>query len=130
MATNVDDLDLDLDDADEAPPKSKSKLFIIIGVVVLLLGVSITATLILTGALSGDEEEVVAEQSKPDSKAEKNEKKEQKKSKAPLNYVPLDPPFVVNFTADTDVRFLQITVEVGTRVLLRCRHQASALARA
>jgi len=113
MATNVDDLDLDLDDADEAQPKSKSKLFIIIGVVVLLLGVSVTATLILTGALSGDDEEVVAEQSKVDNKAGKSEKK--KKSKAPLNYVPLDPPFVVNFTADTDIRFLQITVEVGTR---------------
>ncbi|GMQ89244.1 MAG: flagellar basal body-associated protein FliL [Gammaproteobacteria bacterium] len=114
MATNVDDLDLDLDDADQAQPKSKSKLFIIIGVVVLLLGVSITATLMLTGVLSGGDEEVVAEQGKADSKAGKSEK-EQKKSKAPLNYVPLDPPFVVNFTSDTDIRFLQITVEVGTR---------------
>ena len=38
-----------------------------------------------------------------------------KKTKAPLTYVPLDPPFVVNFNADTDIRFLQITVEVGTR---------------
>jgi len=113
MATNVDDLDLDLDDADEAQPKSKSKLFIIIGVVVLLLGVSVTATLMLTGVLSGDDEEVVAEQSKADSKAGKSKK--EKKSKAPLNYVPLDPPFVVNFTADSDIRFLQITVEVGTR---------------
>jgi len=113
MATNVDDLDLDLDDAEQAQPKSKSKLLIIAGIVVLLLGISITATLMLTGTLSGDDEEVVAEQGKTGTKAEKNKK--EKKAKAPLNYVPLDPPFVVNFTADTDIRFLQITLEVGTR---------------
>jgi flagellar FliL protein len=114
MATNVDDLDLDLDDGDQPQPKSKSKLLIIISIVVLLLGVSATATLMLTGVLSGDDEEVIAEQSETGDKAEKS-KKDKKKAKTPLNYVPLDPPFVVNFTADTDIRFLQITVEVGTR---------------
>jgi len=112
MATNVDDLDLDLDEGDQVQPKSKSKLLIIISIIVLLLAVSATATLMLTGVLSGDDEEVVAEQSET---AGKDEKVKKKKSKAPLNYVPLDPPFVVNFTADTDIRFLQITVEVGTR---------------
>ncbi|HED19784.1 MAG TPA: flagellar basal body protein FliL, partial [Gammaproteobacteria bacterium] len=64
------------------------------------------------------DEEVVAEQSKADSKADskaKKSEKKQSKSKAPLNYVPLDPPFVVNFNSDTDIRFLQITLEVGTR---------------
>jgi len=114
MATNVDDLDLDLDDGDQPQSKSKSKLLIIVGIVVLLLGVSVTATLMLTGILSGDDEEVAAEQSETGGKAEKS-KKDKKKARAPLNYVPLDPPFVVNFTADTDIRFLQITVEVGTR---------------
>jgi len=115
MATNVDDLDLDLDDGDQPQSKSKSKLLIIVGIVVLLLGVSVTATLMLTGILSGDDEEVAAEQSETGGKAEKSKKDQKKKVKAPLNYVPLDPPFVVNFTADTDIRFLQITVEVGTR---------------
>ncbi|NIA01272.1 MAG: flagellar protein [Planctomycetia bacterium] len=114
-----DDLDLDLDEGAEPAKKSKSKLFIIIGVVVLLLGVSGTATLMMTGMLSGDDEELAAEQSGTDGKAGKNKKggkeKKVKKVKAPLNYVPLDPPFVVNFTADTDIRFLQITLEVGTR---------------
>lgn len=114
MATNVDDLDLDLDDGDQPQPKSKSKLIIIVGIVVLLLAVSVTATLMLTGILSGGDEEVSAEQNETDGKAEKSNK-DKKKAKAPLNYVPLDPPFVVNFTADTDIRFLQITVEVGTR---------------
>lgn len=118
MATNVDDLDLDLDDGDQPEAKSKSKLLIIISIVVLLLGVSATATLMLTGVLSGDAEYTVDEQSETGGKAEKGKKDKKKKAKAPktpLNYVPLDPPFVVNFTADTDIRFLQITVEVGTR---------------
>jgi len=106
-----DDLELD-SDGDEAPkPKSRSKLLIIIGVVVLLLGISATATLLLTGILSGEQEGSVAEQADTGNKAAKN----QKRAKGPLNYVPMDPPFVVNFNADTDVRFLQITVEVGTR---------------
>lgn len=115
MATNVDDLDLDLDDGDQPEAKSKSKLLIIISIVVLLLGVSATATLMLTGVLSGDDEGAVAEQSETGGKAEKSEQARKKKARTPLNYVPLDPPFVVNFTADTDIRFLQITVEVGTR---------------
>jgi len=108
-----DDLDLDVEGVDEAP-KSKSKMLIIIAVVVLLLGVSAVATLVLTGILSGDEE-VVAEESASDAKADSKKSDAKKKSKAPLNYVPLDPPFVVNFNADSDIRFLQITVEVGTR---------------
>ncbi|GMQ88246.1 MAG: flagellar basal body-associated protein FliL [Gammaproteobacteria bacterium] len=118
MATNVDDLDLDLDDGDQPQPKSKSKLLIIIVVVVLLLGISVTATLMLTGILSGDEEVIAEQSSETDGKAEKSKKDKKdkkKKAKAPLNYVPLDPPFVVNFIADTDIRFLQITVEAGTR---------------
>jgi flagellar FliL protein len=103
--------DLELDSDAEKAPKSGSKLLIIIAAVVLLLGVSLTATLMLTGVLSGGQEDDVAEQAGNGKKAGKK----QKKAKAPLNYVPMDPPFVVNFNADTDVRFLQITVEVGTR---------------
>ncbi len=32
-----------------------------------------------------------------------------------VSYIPLDPPFVVNFSPDSDVRFLQVTVELTTR---------------
>jgi len=107
-----DDLDLDMEEAEEAP-KPKSKLLIIIIVVVLLLGVSAAATLMLTGMLSGDEE-VVAEEPASDGKSDKKKAKA-KKAKAPISYVPLDPPFVVNFSGDTDIRFLQVTLQVGTR---------------
>jgi len=106
-----DDLELDVDGGVAQKPKSRSKLLIIISVVVLLLGISATATILLTGVLSGDPEDTVGEQTDGDNKTAKK----QRKAKGPLNYVPMDPPFVVNFNADTDVRFLQITVEVGTR---------------
>jgi flagellar FliL protein len=107
-----DDLDLDMEGGGEAP-KSKSKLLIIILIVVLLLGVSATATLMLTGVLSSDDETLAATGTSSGEKSDKNAKK--LKTKLPLNYIPLDPPFVVNFSGDTDIRFLQITIEVGTR---------------
>ncbi len=112
-----DDLDLDMDGG-EPEPKSKSKLIIIIAVVVVLLGVSAVATLMLTGVIGGDE--AVAEQSDSGDKAGKKGKKDKKAKKskapkAPLSYVPLDPPFVVNFSGDSDIRFLQISLEAGTR---------------
>ena len=34
---------------------------------------------------------------------------------APPQYIALDPPFVVNFEADQQVRFLQVTVQLMTR---------------
>ena len=108
-----DDLDLDMEGGRNAPKsKSKSKLLIIIVVVVLLLGVSATATLMLTGVLSDDDEAAMQAQASGKSG---NGKKNVAKTRLPLNYIPLDPPFVVNFSADTDIRFLQITIEVGTR---------------
>lgn len=103
-----DDLDLDVDGADAAP-KSKSKMFIIMGIVVLFLGVSAAATLALTGVLSKEEDRSATPA------ATGKDGDQQTRSKAPLNYVPLDPAFVVNFSGDSDVRFLQVTVEVGTR---------------
>ncbi len=39
----------------------------------------------------------------------------EEKARQRLAYIPLDPPFVVNFGPDSDTRFLQITVELGTR---------------
>jgi flagellar FliL protein len=113
-----DDLDLDVDGGDEQPKSGSKKMIMIIALVVVLLGVSAAATLVLTGVLGGDDE-VVAEETDGDAKsAKKGDKKAKSKKKeprAPLSYVPLDPPFVVNFSGDTDVRFLQITVEAGTR---------------
>jgi flagellar FliL protein len=43
--------------------------------------------------------------------------KVEEKEKLPPRYVNLDPPFVVNFEAESMVRFLQVTVGVMTREL-------------
>ncbi len=102
-----DDLDLDVDGAEQDAPKSKSKLLMIIAGVVLLLGASGAATLAVTGMLSGDSEHA--------SEAARNGAGKPNKAKDPLSYVALDPPFVVNFNSDTDIRFLQISLELGTR---------------
>ncbi len=109
-----DNLDLDSDaETAVSEGKSKSKLLIIIGVAIVFLGISATATLFLTGMLSGESDSGgVAEEAAP---AKASEKDKTAKLKAPLNYVPMDPPFVVNFSGDSDIRFLQITLEVGTR---------------
>ncbi len=117
---NEDDLDLDVDGGDEKPKSGSKKMIIIIALVVVLLGVSAAATLVLTGVLGGDDTgEAVAEEtdsnSSPGKATEKKAKGKSKEPRAPLSYVPLDPPFVVNFSGETDVRFLQITLEAGTR---------------
>ena len=109
-----DDLDLDVDGAEQPASRSKSKLFIIIAGIVLLLGVSGAATLALTGMLSGDSAPA-AEEAGAAGKAPASSAAKPAKSKAPLGYVALDPPFVVNFGSDTDIRFLQVSVELGTR---------------
>lgn len=76
----------------EAQPKSKKLLFIIIAAVLVVGG---GAAFFLMGG------------KKADAKAEA--------PALPPIYVNLDPPFVVNFEAESMVRFLQVTVSVMTR---------------
>jgi flagellar protein FliL len=77
----------------EAPPKSKKLLFIILAVVLLAGGAG--AFFFLKGG-------------------HKDEAKKEAVILSPI-YVNLDPPFVVNFQADSNVRFLQVTVSIMTR---------------
>ncbi len=81
------------EEGEEAPPKSKKLLFIILAVVLLAGGGG--AWFFLKGG------------SKADAKTEA--------PVLPPIYVNLDPPFVVNFEAESMVRFLQVTVSVMTR---------------
>ena len=48
-------------------------------------------------------------------KADPKKKEAAKHEQLPARYVTLDPPFVVNFEAESIVRFLQITIGVMTR---------------
>ena len=79
-------------EGEEAPPKSKKLLFIILAVV--LLG-GAGAWFFLSGGHKADAKVEVPV--------------------VPPIYVNLDPPFVVNFEAESMVRFLQVTVSVMTR---------------
>jgi flagellar FliL protein len=109
-----DDLDLDTEGEVEAP-KSKSKLLLIALAVVLFLGVSAALTLVLTGMFSGGQEAVAADAHPADTKVATAGSAKSVKSKPPLTYIPLDPPFVVNFHGDSDIRFLQVGLQIGTR---------------
>jgi flagellar protein FliL len=84
---------------EEAPAagKGKAKLFIILLVVaVLLAGAGAGAWVLL--APHGKKPNAVKQEPLP-----------------PAQYVALDPPFVVNFEADEQVRFLQVTVQLMSR---------------
>jgi flagellar FliL protein len=82
---------------DAAPRKGKKKLLILIAAAVLLVG-GAAAFFLLRGG---------------DKKAEAA-KTEKAVVRQPSLYVPLEPPFVVNFNAGT-TRFLQVTVQLMTR---------------
>src|ERR1700761_7306352 len=89
-----------LDAAANQPAAGKSKKWLIIGIAAfLVLGAGGAAAFFMMGS-GGDH-------------AKKAEKA--KEPLAPPTYVALDPPFVVNFEAEQQVRFLQITVQVMTR---------------
>ena len=103
----ADAADKGADKAAKPAGKGRGKLFliIIIGTAVVLLGAGVGAAMWLT---SGARHASAA----PDTA--KAEEKAPPPAGPPL-YLPLDPPFVVNFDADQAVRFLQIAVQVMTR---------------
>ncbi len=93
-----DDTELDT----TAPSGSgKKKLILIIVLVVALVGVSVGATLFLTGALGGGK-------AHPGKKAETAQIK-------PTLYLPLDPTFVVNFENQSMARYLQVKLQIMAR---------------
>jgi flagellar protein FliL len=84
-----------------APAGGKKKLILIAVIALVVLGGGGAAALVMMG---GDE----------DAQAEA-EKTAEAAPKGPPLYVALDPPFVVNFEADSAVRFLQVTVQIMSR---------------
>jgi len=93
-------------EGEEAAAKPKSKKGLIIGIVAVVL---------LGGAGAGA---YFAFGHKADDKGGKETKaKVEEKEKLPPRYIALDPPFVVNFEAESAVRFLQVTAQIMTRDL-------------
>ena len=85
--------------AEEAAPKGKGKtlLIVIVLAVLLLAGAGVGAWFMFA----------------PHGKHKQAEAK--KEPVAPALYVALDPPFVVNFEAEEQVRFLQVTAQLMSR---------------
>ncbi|GMR08244.1 MAG: hypothetical protein BMS9Abin26_1249 [Gammaproteobacteria bacterium] len=120
MAVEEDEFDLSEDDSEGKKPGSKKKfLWIGLGVVgvLLVVGLSIGLTLMLAGGDSTDGAEGGDEVTENSAKGEESEKKESSGKTGETQYVPLKPPFVVNFAsqASSTAKFLQITMEVSTR---------------
>jgi flagellar FliL protein len=102
MATENEDVEGAEGEAGVPQPKSKKGL--IIGIV---------AALVLGGGGAGA---YFAFGGKHDEKGGKEAKaKVEEKEKLPPHYIALDPPFVVNFEAESAVRFLQVTAQIMTR---------------
>ncbi|MEE9494472.1 MAG: flagellar basal body-associated FliL family protein [Gammaproteobacteria bacterium] len=99
MAKKDEDLDLDT----EGGEKPKSKKLLIIGLVVVMMGIS--------GAGAWFFAQISAEKNVAALDTEEAVEEEKK----PLNYVPLSPPFVVNFDETEDISYLQVTLQVATR---------------
>ncbi len=94
-----------------APAASNKMMFIMMGVMlVVLLGGMGGMYVMLSKNAKGD---VAAEAGAEH--AEEDEHAEEGKVKEAAKYVAFDPPFVVNFPADSPVKFLQLTVQVMTR---------------
>ncbi len=103
----ADAADKGADKAGKPAGKGRGKLLliIIVSTAVVLLGAGVGAAMWLTsGAKHGSAATAAA----------KAEEKAPPPAGPPL-YLPLDPPFVVNFDGDQAVRFLQIAVQVMTR---------------
>ncbi len=83
--------------AEQAPSGGKKRLIMIAAALLVLGGVGAGAWSMLGG--------------------KHDAKKEAAVEKLPPRYINLDPPFVVNFEAESVVRFLQVTVGVMTRDL-------------
>lgn len=121
-----EDLDLDVEAAAPAK-KSGAMKWIIIGVLGLVVLVGATISVLYFAGIigGGDDTEAVAEDeaaataetehADKSKKSGKTGKGDKASAKAPLIYLPMEPPFVVNFTASADVRFMQVTLQVAAR---------------
>jgi flagellar protein FliL len=90
-------------------------MFIMMGFMfVLLLGGMGGMYFMMKGSAKGDDSAESAKQEDEHGK-DKHQDKEKAGAKSPAIYVGFEPAFVVNFPADSPVKFLQLTVQIMTR---------------
>jgi len=90
-------------------------MFIMMGAMFFLLVAGMGGMFFaMKGKSSDHAAETSADGAKGDAK-EKGKDKEEGKEKTPAKYVSFEPPFVVNFKAESAVKFLQVSLQVMTR---------------
>jgi flagellar protein FliL len=99
MATDNEELDGAEGEGAEAKPKGGKKTLIIVVAALVVLGGGGAGAWFAFGGKADD----------------KGAAKAKVEAKLPPRYIALDPPFVVNFEAESAVRFLQVTVGIMTR---------------
>jgi flagellar FliL protein len=102
----TEQLDEEVENVEGAAPAGggKKRLIMIVVAAVVLIGGGVGGWLMFGGTPDAKE-----------AKDAKSGKKLEAAEKLPPHYITLDPPFVVNFEAESMVRFLQVTVGVMTR---------------
>lgn len=94
-----------------APAASNNKMmFIVMGVMFVLLIAGMGGIYMMMSSKSTDKA-----QGEHATEADKKKPEEKVEAKAAAIYVGFEPPFVVNFPADSPVKFLQLTVQIMTR---------------
>jgi len=106
--------------AQAAPPAAANPnkmLFIMMGAMFFLLVAGMGGMFFALKGKSSDSAAEAPAEAKADAKGKdaKDAKKDDAKEKAPAKYVAFEPPFVVNFKADSAVKFLQVSLQVMTR---------------
>lgn len=87
-------------------------IFIMMGAMFFLLIVGMGGMFF---ALKGKSADQPAQSTSAEGAKEVAKEKDDSKEKAPAKYVSFEPPFVVNFKADSAVKFLQVSLQVMTR---------------
>lgn len=119
------DLDLDVEAATGKKKPSGMMMLLIGGLAIFLLGGATVATLYFTGVIGG--KDVVTDQDAGESEEQQAQVDEPRK---PQIYHPLEPAFVVNFNEDSEVRFMQVALQIATRdpaVIDRVKEHAPAI---
>ena len=113
MAVQEDDLDLDIAVEEGAGGGGRKKIILIIAAVVITI-------LLVSGGLTfwllaGDSDSAAQRAAAPTEVVKGAEGETWTVPTGRVIYVPLHPAFVVNFSGDSDVRFLQIELQIATR---------------
>jgi len=99
-----------------APAANPNKmLFIIMGAMFFLVVVGMGGMFFALKGKSSDHSAQSATEGTKEEAKDKDKAKEEATEKTPAKYVSFEPPFVVNFKAESAVKFLQVSLQVMTR---------------